>query len=116
IGDLPCELVTSVDALTFKQMTANDAVGHLKEAPLIPTQLSIPDVKMEISKGPKGSVEKAWADAAKKWFIDGEHEDKNELTGSITWLAANLKDELGHLDLQHIGCQEVSYARLQRGV
>jgi len=115
IGSLPCDLVSSVDAMAFKQATALDAQGTVKEAQIIPTQLTIPDFKLEISKGVGGAVEKAWADAAKKWFIDGEHEDKNEMTGKITWLAPNLKDELGHIEIQHIGFKEFSYAKLERG-
>jgi hypothetical protein len=115
IGSLPCDLVASVDALSFKQATAYDQVGIVKEAPIIPTQVSLGDIKLEISKGIGGAAEKAWADAAKKWFIDGVHEDKDELTGRITWLAPNLKDELGSITLEHLGFKEFSYAKLERG-
>ena len=87
----------------------------MKEATILPTQVSIGDIKITSGRGPKGETEKAWADAAKKWFIDGAHEDKDELTAKITWLAPNLKDELGHMEFQHVGMKEFTYAKLERG-
>src|SRR5688572_31388516 len=43
----------------------------------------------------------AWADAAKKWFIDGERLESHEMQGSITFLGPDMKQELGRIDLMN---------------
>lgn len=115
VGSLPCDLVTEIDSIAFKQKTNYDYTGTVKEPIIIPTQLECGDLKITLSKGPNGSVEKAWSDAAKKWFIDGAHEDKDELTAKITWLGPDLKTELGSMELDHVGFKEFSPAKLERG-
>lgn len=115
IDGLDCSTVAEVDAISFKQKVTQDQLGHVKEATKIPTQLELGGLKVTMGKGPKGKVEKNWTDAAKKWFIDGEHEDKNEMTGRLVWLGPNLQEELGHIDFKHIGFKEFTYAKLERG-
>jgi len=49
-----------------------------------------------------------WADAAKKWFVDGNHEEEHETTGRIVFLGPDMKKELGRIDLHNIGFKKFS--------
>jgi len=48
------------------------------------------------------------AQAAKKWFIDGFHEEKDEMNGRIVFLAPDMKTELGDIELQNLGFKKFS--------
>ena len=48
-----------------------------------------------------GGPSAPWAEAARKWFIDGERTDASEMSGRIVFLGPNLKDELGEISPQH---------------
>ena len=67
--------------------------------PLHPPVVTVPDLRLTISSADYD----AWAEAAKKWFIDGEHLEGNETAGRITFLGPNLVDELGSIDLVNVG-------------
>jgi hypothetical protein len=50
----------------------------------------------------------AWADSARKWFVDGQHLEENEMQGRITFLDPNMKDEIGGIDLINCGFKKFS--------
>jgi len=105
IGGLPCTRIATVDSFTWKCAVATDMVGTLVENSKHPAKVTVPDLKLGISM----ADHQAWADAAKKWFVDGVRtEDKDEMTGSITFLAPDLKTELGRIDLQNVGFKKFS--------
>ncbi|CAN5698060.1 hypothetical protein BH11MYX2_BH11MYX2_21740 [soil metagenome] len=99
IGDLPCNRIASVDSFTWKCGVAPDQIGTTKEPEKVPSKVLTPDIKFAINY----ADHQAWADAARKWFIDGEHEEANEMTGRIVFLKPNMKDELGSIDLVGLG-------------
>ena len=45
----------------------------------------------------------AWSDAARAWFIDGQHGDTQERGGRIVLLAADIATTLAEIKLGHIG-------------
>ncbi|MDX2089431.1 MAG: phage tail protein [Kofleriaceae bacterium] len=98
MGGLPCSRVASIDSFTWKCAVASDAVGIFREATKHPAKVTTPDLKFSISMADY----QAWADAAKKWFVDGQHLESDEMTGSIEFLAPDMKKVIGSIDL--IGC------------
>jgi len=64
----------------------------------------VPDLKFGISMADY----QAWADAAKKWFVDGAHRENDEMEGRIVFLDPNMKDELGEISLQNVGFKKFS--------
>lgn len=105
IGGLPCDRVATVDSFTWKCAVATDMVGIFVENSKHPAKVTVPDLKLGISM----ADHQAWADAAKKWFVDGARkEDADEMSGSITFLGPDMKTELGRIDLENLGFKKFS--------
>jgi hypothetical protein len=106
MGGLPCARVASVDAFTWKCAVTPDQVGVTREPTYHPAKVTTPDIKLSISMADY----QAWADAAKKWFIDGHHLGNNEMQGSITLLgpAMDPGKPVGKIDLINCGFKKFS--------
>jgi len=104
MGGLPCSRVASVDSFTWKCAVASDQIGIFREPTKHPAKVTVPDVKLSISMADY----QAWADAAKKWFVDGQHLEENEMQGRIVFLNPNMKDEIGEIELQNCGFKKFS--------
>ena len=104
IGGLPCARIATVDSFTWKCAVAADMVGIFRENTKHPAKVTVPDLKLGISYADHD----AWAQAAKKWFIDGAHEEQHEMNGSITFLGPDMKKELGRIDLMNVGFKKFS--------
>jgi hypothetical protein len=104
IADLPCARVASVDSFTWKCAVASDQIGIFREPTKHPAKVTVPDIKLSISMADYDK----WADRAKAWFVDGNHSENNEMTGSITFLAPDMKAELGRIDLMNVGFKKFS--------
>jgi hypothetical protein len=99
IGSLPCNRIATVDTFTWKCAIASDQIGIFREPTKHPAKVITPDIKLSISY----ADHQAWADAARRWFVDGYHEEKDEMTGRIVFLNPNMKDELGSIELMGLG-------------
>ncbi len=104
MGGLPCGRVASVDSFTWKCAVASDDLGIFREPTRHPAKVTVPDIKLSISMADYA----AWADAARKWFLDGQHLEDNEMQGSITFLDPNMTDEIGGIDLINCGFKKFS--------
>jgi hypothetical protein len=104
IGKLPCDRIASVDSFTWKCAIAPDQLGGFCEPTKHPAKVTIPDIKLSISH----ADHQAWADWAYSWFIGGNRKEKDEVDGTIIFLGPNLKDELGRIDLKHLGIKKFS--------
>jgi hypothetical protein len=104
IGNLPCTRIASVDSFTWKCAVVQDAIGTFREHTKHPAKVTTPDLKFSISY----ADHQAWADAARKWFVDGQHEEKHEMTGRIVFLNPDMKQELGSIDLLGLGFKKFS--------
>ena len=104
MGGLPTNRVSSVDSFTWKCAVAADQIGIHREPTKHPAKVTVPDLKFGISMADY----QAWADAAKAWFVDGLHTEKNEMEGRIVFLDPNMKDELGEISLQNVGFKKFS--------
>ena len=99
IGGLPCDRVSTIDAMTWKCAVATDHTGIHREHAKVPAKITIPDLKFTVS----AADYKPWADAAKKWFVDGEHLESNHMQGSITLLKPDMKGTAARLELGNLG-------------
>ena len=99
IGGLPCKRVATVDTFTWKCAVATDMVGILVENTKHPAKVTVPDITLAISM----ADHQPWADAAKKWFIDGFRSETDEMNGRLAFLAPTIKDELGDITLENVG-------------
>ncbi len=104
IGDLPCSRVASVDSFTWKCAIAADQIGIHREATKHPAKVTVPDLKLSISM----ADHQLWADAARAWFVDGMHEESNEMDGRIVFLGPDMKKELGEITLMNVGFKKFS--------
>lgn len=104
IGSLPCDRVASVDSFTWKSVVSTDLTGLSQTPSRSPAQVTVPDLSLAISMADQAP----WAEAARKWFIDGERTDASEMSGRIVFLGPNLKDELGEISLRNIGFKRFS--------
>jgi hypothetical protein len=104
MGGLPTERVASVDSFTWKCAVAADQLGIFREPTKHPAKVTVPDIKFAVSMADY----QPWADAAKKWFVDGQHLEENEMQGRIVFLNPNMKDEIGEIELQNCGFKKFS--------
>jgi hypothetical protein len=104
MGGLPCNRIASVDSFTWKCAVASDQIGIFREPTKHPAKVTVPDVKLSISMADYD----AWAQAAKKWFVDGQHLEENEMQGRIVFLNPNMKDEIGEVELHNCGFKKFS--------
>jgi len=103
-GKLPCNRVASIDSFTWKCAVAADQIGIHREPTKHPAKVTVPDLKLSISY----ADHQAWADAARKWFVDGHHLEGDEMNGSIVFLGPDMKEEIGEIELQNIGFKKFS--------
>jgi len=106
IGGLPCTRVGSLDSFTWKCAVAPDQIGMFREPTKHPAKVTVPDLKLAISMADY----QPWADAAKKWFVDGHHLESDEMTGTIKFLNPdmNLSSPIGEIDLLNVGFKKFS--------
>ena len=91
MGGLPCSRVATIDAFTWQRVAGN---------------MTVPNIKVEVSRADFDP----WFTAAKKWFVDGANQERNEMAGAIVFLAPDLVTEIGRLTLKNCG-----FARFMQG-
>jgi hypothetical protein len=99
IGDLPCDRVAKVDSFTWKQSIVSDEVGKFREPIKVPAKVEVPNLKLSISMADIGE----WQQWHRTFVIDGQCAESDELSGMITFLGPDLKEELASITLQNIG-------------
>lgn len=109
IAGLPCERVSTIDAMTWKCSVATDHTGIHREHQKVPAKCVYPDMKFTVS----AADYKAWAEAAKKWFVDGEHLENNHMQGSITLLGPDMKKTMARLELHNLGFKKFTKGALE---
>ena len=104
MGKLPCDRVASVDSFTWKCAVAQDQIGIVREPTKHAAKVTVPDVKIAASMADY----QQWADAAKSWFVDGNHLEKDELDGALIFLGPDMKLENGRINLKNCGFKKFS--------
>ena len=106
MGGLPCSRVATVDSFTWKCAVARDPIG---EPTKHPAKVTVPNIKVEVSMADY----QAWSQAAKKWFVDGHHEEKDEMAGAIVFLGPDMKTEIGRVTLKNCGFAKFSHGAFE---
>jgi len=99
LGDLPCQRVAKVDSFSWEQKIVDVRRGSMREYGMEPATLTIPNIKLSISMA---DVE-PWAAWHKSFVIDGKCTDLDELSGAITFLGPDMREELAVISLNHVG-------------
>ncbi len=76
-----------------------DEVGQFREADLRPAEIEVPDLRVTLSMQDMD----AWSDWHRTFVIDGQCDETDELSGSITFLAPDLQEELATIELINVG-------------
>lgn len=109
IAGLPCERVSTIDAMTWKCSVSTDHTGIHREHAKVPAKVTYPDMKFTVS----ANDFKPWSEAAKKWFVDGEHLENNHMQGSITLLAPDMKNTVARIELHNLGFKAFKRGKLE---
>jgi hypothetical protein len=104
LGGLPTQRVAKIDSFTWKCSVTPDQIGIHREPTKHPAKVTVPDIKVSISY----ADHQAWADWAKKWFVDGHHLEGDELNGRIVFLGPDMTKELGEITLENVGLKSFS--------
>jgi len=99
LGSLPCARVASIESFTWRCTPPAAAVFQPP-----PSTIEVPDLRVAISAADYD----AWAQAAQRWFIDGNHLEGDEMSGMITLLAPDLQTPLGAIALGNVGFKRFS--------
>jgi hypothetical protein len=109
LGSLPCQRVAKVDSFTWKQSIIKDEVGAFREPTKHPAKVEVPNLKLTISSA---DIEE-WRQWHQSFVIDGKCADSDELTGSITFLGPDLKEELAEIHFDHVGIISLQAAKAE---
>lgn len=109
MGGLPCSRVATVDAFTWKCAVASDQIGIFREPTKHAAKVTIPDLKVSVSMADYDQ----WQQAAKSWFIDGNHLAGNEMQGSLVLLGPNMKDTIGTVEFKNCGFKKFAKQTLE---
>jgi hypothetical protein len=99
LGDLPCSRVAKIESFTWKQELCKDEVGSFREPQKTPAKVEVPNLKLTISMADIND----WAKWHKTFVIEGNCGEDAELTGAITFLGPDLKEELARIELMNVG-------------
>jgi len=104
LGTLPCARVASIESFTWRCAATPDAMGVVSPPTQHPVAAVVPDLRISISQADYD----AWAQAARAWFIDGRHQEGDEMDGVITLLTPDLQTPLGEIVLGNVGFNRFS--------
>jgi hypothetical protein len=99
LGDLPSTRVSKINSFTVRQAITTPAVGDLRRSPAEPGKLEFPNLRVTITGVDAGP----WVDWAEDFLVKGNNDEVHEKQGAIVFLAPNLHDELGRINLYNVG-------------
>ena len=102
MGSLPCSRVATIDSFTWRRTLVPTPIGGPSSSQAMVT---VPNIAVEISMADHD----AWLEAATKWFVDGNHGEKDEMSGAIVFLGPDMKAEIGRLTLGNCGFAKFSH-------
>jgi len=99
IAGLDCSKVSKVESFTVKQLIQESAVGELRSNMQKPGPIDFPKLNVTFSQGTATS----WVNWFEDFVIKGNCAEGDEKNGSLIFLAPNLKNELGRVNLYNLG-------------
>ena len=107
LGSLPSSRVAKIDSFTWKQAVIKDEVGAFREPTKHPAKVEVPNLKLTVSM----SDIEPWRQWHQTFVIDGKCSEADELTGAITFLGPDMKEELAEITLDHVGIISMQQAK-----
>jgi len=99
IDGLDCTKVNKVDSFSVKQSVQTDQIGDARDYLREPGKLEFPNLRITLA----GSGAQTWVDWHDDFVIKGNCGDAQEKSGSLTFLAPDLKHELARVEFNHLG-------------
>jgi hypothetical protein len=99
LDGLETKTVSKIDAFTVKQTIAADDVGDVRISRREPGKLEFPNLRVTFGQASLQS----WSDWFDDFVVKGDNADDKEKNGSIVFLDATLKQELGRIELKNVG-------------
>jgi phage tail-like protein len=112
IDGLDCTKIRAVESFTVKQSQATDDIGEVRPLRKGQGKLEFPNLAITLME----SSAQSWFDWFESFVIKGESEDKREKSGSIAFLAADLKQELLRVDLFNLGIFKIAQDKAEANV
>jgi hypothetical protein len=110
IGGLECKLVSRIDSFTVRSAPApDDPVREARDLEVQPGAIDFPNVRITLAE----SSAKSWFDWQQSFVVEGKNADKQEKSGKIVLLGANLADVLGEIRFFNLGLFRLAEAKLQ---
>jgi hypothetical protein len=94
--------VATIDAFTWKQTVVPDQIGSQRIFTKHPAKITVPDLKLSIS----AADSEPWRAWAEDWFLRGKSLAGDHKDGSIRFLAPDMKQEIGRIDLKTVGLKK----------
>jgi hypothetical protein len=91
--------VSKIDAFTIKQTVAESATGARRVSTKGPAKVEFPNLRVTLAS----TGAQTWIDWFDDFVLKGNGGDANEKGGTLRFLSANLKDELGQIRLYNVG-------------
>jgi hypothetical protein len=98
IGTLDCKRVSVVEALTVKMPVAREKVGIVRE----PLRSTPPPAFSNLTVTSSVTAQ-GWRDYFRKFVVEGQSGEENELTGKLTLLTTDLKTPVATVAFEHLG-------------
>jgi hypothetical protein len=111
LGQLPAARVSKIEVFSLKQNLAASVAGGQREQFVEPSTVDVPNLRVTLANADAPSW-RAWFE---EFVVQGNNADDRELAGLITWLAPDLRTELGTLTLNHTGIFRFSPERAMAG-
>jgi len=111
LGDLPVNKVNKIDAFTFKQKTTEFRVGEGRDYEILPGDPEVSNLAFTLPE----SQAKPLYDWFEDFVIKGNNADDKEKTGSLEYLAPDLKTVLFRIDFTGVGIFALSPEKVEAG-
>jgi len=91
--------VQKIDAFTIKQKFTEAEVGESRDYIKIPGRIEYPNLTLRISQSDIDS----WLAWYEDFIVKGNNGDDQEKSGALTFLSANLAEEIGVIEIHGVG-------------
>jgi hypothetical protein len=99
VGGLDCKLVSRIDSFTIRSELTPDPIGETRDFERQPAAIDFPNLRVTLAE----SAAKSWFDWQQTFVLDGKNDDRQEKSGKIVLLGANLADVLGEIRFFNLG-------------
>lgn len=99
VDGLDATKVNKIDSFTIKQSIVIGEIGDERDFQREPGKLEFPNLAITLAE----TSAQSWLDWFEDFVINGNSGQSDEKNGSLTFLASNLKDELGTINFFNLG-------------